>query len=234
MTEHAKFNFDLDFAKTTRKSKLMEQSDIDLLIAQAREQGYAEGLAAGQSSIESQTNQQLALAAEQIAGLGNNFLATLDQAQAHHLTNATALAGSVGQKLATHLITKFPQDEIDALLKDCLATLGKTAHLVIRCNDQLSDQIKPIAEQYAHQAGFDGRLIIMGEPDIALGDCRIEWSDGGLARDFDKLCQQVEQKIEQFVSLKSPDQAPIDPIEDEAATNDEHLSSEVEMPEEVQ
>ena len=31
--------------------------------------------------------------------------------------------------------------------------------------------------------GFDGRLVVLAEPGIALGDCRIEWADGGLARD---------------------------------------------------
>ena len=27
----------------------------------------------------------------------------------------------------------------------------------------------------ARQTGFDGRLLIMAEPEIAIGDCRIEW-----------------------------------------------------------
>ena len=31
--------------------------------------------------------------------------------------------------------------------------------------------------------GFEGRLVVIAEPDVAIGDCRIEWADGGLARD---------------------------------------------------
>ena len=30
---------------------------------------------------------------------------------------------------------------------------------------------------------FEGRLVVLAEPDIALGDCRIEWADGGINRD---------------------------------------------------
>ena len=235
MTQPAKFTFDLDLAKSTRTSKLMEQRDIDLLISQAKEQGYAEGLAAGQTSIESQTNQQIAAAAEQVAAQGQQFLTALDNAQAHHLTTATTLAASAGKKLATHLMDKFPLDEIDALLKDCLSTLGKTAHLVVRCNDQLSDRVKPIAEQYAHQAGYEGRLIIMGEPDIAPGDCRIEWSDGGLARQLNNLIEEIDQKVAQYVQLKGPNEQPVElPAELEAETPEAEQLIGQESPEEIQ
>jgi len=30
---------------------------------------------------------------------------------------------------------------------------------------------------------FEGRLVVLAEPDIAVGDCRIEWADGGINRD---------------------------------------------------
>lgn len=212
MTQPAKFKFDLDLAQTSRKTKMMEQEDLDLLISQAREQGYNEGLEAGQSSVVSQTSQQIAAAAEQVAALGNNFLQTLDHAQQHHLVQSTKLASVVGHKLAAHLVDSNPTPEIAALLEDCLASLSGTAHLVIRCNEQLSDQVKPIAEQFAHQAGYEGRLIIMGEPDIPLGDCRIEWSDGGLARSFENLAAEIDQKVAQFVRLKSPPVVPVEPL----------------------
>jgi len=121
------------------------------------------------------------------------------------------------------MVEHNPTPEISALLEDCLASLGETAHLVIRCNDQLSDQIKPLADQFAHQAGFDGRLIIMGEPEFAMGDCRIEWSDGGLARNFDALSDEIDQKIAQFVHHKTPPAAPLDdfPAEDALATQND-------------
>lgn len=212
MTQPAKFTFDLDLAQTSRKTKMMEQEDLDLLISQAREQGYNEGLEAGQSSVVSQTSQQIAAAAEQVAALGNNFLQTLDHAQQHHLVQSTKLASIVGHKLAAHLVDSNPTPEIAALLEDCLASLSGTAHLVIRCNEQLSDQVKPIAEQFAHQAGYEGRLIIMGEPEIPLGDCRIEWSDGGLARSFENLAAEIDQKVAQFVRLKSPPVVPVEPL----------------------
>ncbi|MGJ8529137.1 hypothetical protein [Maritalea sp.] len=228
MTQHAKFTFDLDLAKTSQKSKLMEERDIERMISQAREQGYNEGLQEGQNSVQSQTSQQVAAAAEQVAASGAQFLQVLDQAQQHHLAQSTKLAASVGHKLASTLIEQTPTPEISALIEDCLSSLGKTAHLVVRCNEQLSDEVKPIVEQFASQAGFEGRLIIMGEPDIGMGDCRVEWSDGGIARNFDNLAQEINGKITQFVSLTMPETAPID------LPQNEEIPTTIEASEEIQ
>ncbi|MCZ4273618.1 FliH/SctL family protein [Maritalea porphyrae] len=227
MTKPAKFTFDLDLARTSAKTKLMEEKDLDLLIAQAREQGFNEGLEQGQQSVLSETNRQIAAATEQLANRSADFLKTLDNAQKHHLAQSTKLAATIGHKLAAHLVEHNPTPEITALLEDCLASLGSTAHLVIRCNDQLSDQIKPITEQLAHQAGFDGRLIIMGEPEFALGDCRIEWSDGGLARNFENLAQEIDQKVMQFVSQKTPKVAPLDDLPADDATQTPNHPEEI-------
>jgi len=34
-------------------------------------------------------------------------------------------------------------------------------------------------ERLAKQSGFEGRLVILAEPEIDAGDCKIEWADGG-------------------------------------------------------
>lgn len=230
MAEMARFNFDLDLAQTTRKAKLMEEGDIELLISQAREQGYQEGHTNGENSVLSQSSLRIAAAAEEIAAKGANFLSLLEEAQKHHLVQSTQLAASVGNKLAHHLIDKNPTAEIDALIQDCLTSLGKTAHLVIRCNEQLSDQVQEIAQNHAQQAGYDGRLIIMGEPDIDLGDCRIEWSDGGLARNFSQIEQMANERITQFVNYNEPAIAPIPETEIEIEIE---ASGENDTPEEA-
>ena len=39
-------------------------------------------------------------------------------------------------------------------------------------------------EEIARTRGFDGRLVVVAEPEIAVGDCKIEWADGGVVRDM--------------------------------------------------
>ncbi len=42
--------------------------------------------------------------------------------------------------------------------------------------------------------GFEGRLVVLAEPEIALGDCRIEWADGGVVRDAAKTDARHRQR----------------------------------------
>jgi flagellar assembly protein FliH len=38
-------------------------------------------------------------------------------------------------------------------------------------------------KRLARERGFEGRLVVLGEPDLAPGDARMEWADGGVVRD---------------------------------------------------
>ncbi|WP_204128483.1 FliH/SctL family protein, partial [Pseudomonas ogarae] len=73
-----------------------------------------------------------------------------------------------------------PLGEITALVSDCFSHLVATPHLVVRINDALYEAAHHNIEQMAAHSGFQGRLVILAEPTIATGDCRIEWADGGV------------------------------------------------------
>ncbi|MCF4099760.1 FliH/SctL family protein [Maritalea mediterranea] len=203
MAQPAKFNFDLDLSKATRDTQLIEDRQLNQMLERARAEGHAAGYAEGEESAQTQALQQLVAATQSLAAQGNAFNAAMDNAQKEHLANAAQMGASVGKKLASHLVAAQPDTEIKALLADCLSTLTRPGHVAIRCNEELSEHIKQIAEEHAANAGFEGRLIILGEPDIPMGDCRIEWSDGGLVREFDAIAQQIEDKVAQYVRAKT-------------------------------
>jgi len=60
-------------------------------------------------------------------------------------------------------------------------------------------------ERLTKQSGFAGRLVILAEPDIDTGDCRIEWADGGVVLER----AAIEAKINELVGryMASRDQA---------------------------
>src|SRR5262249_15314521 len=86
---------------------------------------------------------------------------------------------AVAGKLASALIANEPFAEISALATDCFRHLVATPHVVVRVNDRLHPSAHEQLEQAAQTSGFAGRLVVLAEPDIAPGDCRIEWADGG-------------------------------------------------------
>lgn len=203
MAQPAKFNFDLDLSKTTRDTKLIEKDQLKQMLEQARAEGHAQGYAEGEQSAQTLALQDMAAATQKLAAQAGAFSAAMDAAQNEHLATAAQMGATVGKKLAAHLVAAQPETEIAALLADCLTSLTSVGHVAIRCNQEQGEQIKQIAEEHAANSGFEGRLIILGEPDIPPGDCRIEWSDGGLVREFETIVSQIEDKVAQFVHAKT-------------------------------
>jgi flagellar assembly protein FliH len=92
-----------------------------------------------------------------------------------------------------------------ALVSDCFSHLVSTPHLVVRINDALYDDARERIERMAKQSGFEGRLVILAEPEIDSGDCKIEWADGGVMLER----AAIESKINELVGryMASRDQA---------------------------
>ena len=51
-------------------------------------------------------------------------------------------------------------------------------------------------------SGFSGRLVVMGDPDIALGDCRLEWVDGGIVRNEAAIAAEIDRRIAAFAAAQ--------------------------------
>jgi len=206
MAQPARFTFDLDLGKRTTSAPPKPTVPEDLvaqLVTQAREEGYAEGMAAGETNATSMAAQTLAAAAGTLATRSAEMAAALDDATAQAEQEAIELAASVGRKLALHLLARFPSLELDALIAECMQSLGGVPHLVVRCNPSIADGIRDAATAHMHTSGFSGRLIVMGDPDIRLGDGKLEWVDGGLVRDIGAISKDIDKKISAYLAAKT-------------------------------
>lgn len=196
----AKFRFDLDLGHRQERNSVMTESAIAMLIASARDEGRREGLAEGERNATVKAAQAMAKAATDLADRTAAMNAALDDNRHATLSDAVSLAAAIGRKLARHLLEREPAAEIEALVAECLASLDAVPHLVIRCNDELADAVRDLAKERIATSGFSGRLVVLGEPDIRLGDARIEWSDGGIIRDTAALEAEIDQRIAQYIA----------------------------------
>ena len=122
-------------------------------------------------------------------------------------TEAVDVAVAVARKLASELIAREPLGEVTALVADCFAQLVSTPHIVVRINDTLYDAAHAGIEALAKQSGFAGRLIILAEPGIATGDCRIEWADGGVVLERAAIEAKINELVGRYIaSTTRPDE----------------------------
>jgi flagellar assembly protein FliH len=196
----AKFRFDLDLGHRDERNSVMTESALAAMLSTARAEGYRDGLAEGQRAAVVRAAERLAQAAEQLADHAAAANATIDDHRQATVQDAVGLAAAIGRKLAGALLAVQPTVEIEALITECLASLDHVPHLAIRCAPELADAVREIAMARIATSGFTGRLVVLGDPDRAPGDARIEWADGGIARDQSQLEAAIDKRIQNFVA----------------------------------
>jgi flagellar assembly protein FliH len=150
MAQPARFTFDLDLANQPAPEPILPTVPENLvaqLMAQAREEAYAEGIAAGERNATAHSAQTMA-------------------------TAATALA-------------------------------ARTAEMIATLDDTNAANLRDIATGHMSSSGFAGRLVVLGDPDIRLGDGRLEWVEGGLVRDINAISKQIDSKIKAYLAARS-------------------------------
>jgi flagellar assembly protein FliH len=152
-----------------------------------------------------ESDRRAALALEEIAIAIKGIAGRFSGIEARMETEAVDVAVAVARKLCTELIAREPLGEITGLVSDCFSHLVSTPHLVVRINDSLYEAARDKIERLAQQAGFEGRLVILAEPEIATGDCRIEWADGGVVLERAAIEAKINELVGRYIA--SRDQA---------------------------
>ena len=196
MAAPAKFLFDVDFSAPDKmRERAATPSEVAQKVASAEARAYREGYDAALREAKVESDRRAALALEEIGIAVKAIAARFSGVEARMETEAVDVAVAVARKLCSELIAREPLGEITALVSDCFSQLVSTPHLVVRINDSLYEAAHERIERLAKQSGFEGRLVILAEPEIETGDCRIEWADGGVVLER----AAIEAKINEFV-----------------------------------
>ena len=170
-------------------------------LAQAREQGFAEGHAAGLLAARGELAGRVAQALQGLAAALPNLAASHEAAIAAVRRDAAGLALAIAGKLAPALIARRPLAEVEALIAECLNERAEEPRFAVRVAAELADPLAERLEELKRAAGYRGEVVVLGEDGMPPGDCRIEWADGGLARDLAQLAAAVVHRVNQAVAL---------------------------------
>ena len=200
MTATAKYLFDEDFA--TGQKPTITLVEADRRRADAESQAYRNGFAAGLAQAQNDAAQRTGAALAQIANAMDRLSKALSDIETRLETEAVQVAVSVAGKLASELIAREPLAEISALATDCFSQLVKTPHVVVHIGGEIYDAAKAKLDEIAGARGFEGRLVVMSDPALAAGDCRIEWADGGVAREHAATVAIIDDLVARYVAAR--------------------------------
>jgi flagellar assembly protein FliH len=199
----AKFLFDTDFGAPDKSRDRPTQVEMAEKIAAAEQRAYRDGFDAGQREAKAESDRRVALALEEIRLGMQGITAGFAGIETRMETEAVDVAVAVARKLCSELIAAEPLGEITGLVKDCFSHLVSTPHLVVRINASLYEVAREGIERMAKQSGFEGRLVILAEPEIAAGDCRIEWADGGVVLDRAAIDAKVDELVGRYIASRN-------------------------------
>ena len=195
MPAPAKYLFDADFGGVPSPAS-------DTVAKRAAADAEARGYQAGYTAAEGQAQQQHATALVRAGAILEQLAASLSAIERRLEAEAVEVAFAVARKLAPQLIAREPMTELKALITDCFAHLVTAPHVVVRVNESLFPQIKEELEAIAVTRGLIGRLVVLAEADIEPGDCRVEWADGGVARERLKIDDAILDAVNNYVAVR--------------------------------
>ncbi len=200
-----KFLFDTDFAgpgESKSTGTAIALTEHVLKVAEAETAAHRRGYAEAQSDAAIESGRRVADALEHIAAalvVANRALAAIETRLE---CEAVEVAVAVARKLSPALIAREPFAEISALASDCFRQLVTAPHIAVRVNDALYATAKERLEDIVRTRSFEGRLVVLAEPDIATGDCRIEWADGGINRDSAATEAAIAAAVDGYIGAR--------------------------------
>jgi flagellar assembly protein FliH len=200
---NAKFLFDEDFA--TGEKPTITLVEFERRRKDAEAVAFRNGFAAAQAEAVAEAEKRLAAAMTQIGDTLARLGRGLDGVEARLEVEAVQVALAVARKLAPALIAMQPFAEIEALAGECFRQLVAAPHVAIKVNDAMLAGAEQRLGELARTRGFEGRLMVSADPALAPGDCRVEWSDGGINRDRAATEDAIAEVVSRYIAARSAD-----------------------------
>lgn len=186
------FLFDTDFRRPQPSAEAMRAAEA---AAQAEQAAFARGVQEGRLQAEAQAQGRLSDAMTRLALSAAGLLASADAQEAEREAQAVELAMLIARKVAGEALDAQPLAGIGEAARSALQHLRGVPHLVVRVHDSLVDEAETLVKRLARERGFEGRLVVLGDPDTLPGDARIEWADGGVVRERARIEAAVAEAL---------------------------------------
>lgn len=135
-------------------------------------------------------------------------------------TNAITLATTTATLLAEELTKRMPEANLEALFADALELIGETPHVTFRVNDALVEPVRKAVSSIADERGFTGKIVVLGDRETKIGDCSLQWADGGIELEGEKIRDAISAIVKHHLEKMDC----VSPPPDETGTDEKRGS----------
>lgn len=167
--------------------------------------GFTDGLTAGKKEgVETARKEfletaesRIANALEQIHGGLSQMLAQRNADNVARRDQPVHIALAILRKVLPETARRGGLTEIEALVRQCMTDMIDEPRFMVRVAEDVAEEVRPLLEAMAEHGGFAARLIVVSDPAMGKSDCRIEWGEGGVERDTNRILEDVSRAVEQ-------------------------------------
>jgi flagellar assembly protein FliH len=194
------FLFDRDFDGRRRSEEMVPMTQHLATISECEQRAFAAGAAEGRHIALDEQPARLNSVLEKLAVHVSLEIARSEARAMAQELGAIELALELARKLAGRAIDRYPASVIESAVHECFTEARTAPHVAVRVHESLVEEVKAHLGALAADRGFAGKLIILGEPEIAPGDVRLEWADGGVVRERAAIEQAIEKTIHNHIA----------------------------------
>lgn len=192
MVQTAKFMFDRSFEAPSRgRPGDRTREEWERKVAEARQAGYeqgrADGEAAAKDSLEAETRETV----DTLIDSAGTVLEAVDAECAGIRRQSAELALTAANCLAADLVNRMPATTLEAMFAEALDYIGEAPHVALTVNEKLADIVQEKVSALAAKRGFEGRIVVLGDPDTRTGNCHVQWADGGITLDMESTTRSI-------------------------------------------
>ncbi|MDH5490215.1 MAG: FliH/SctL family protein [Rhodospirillaceae bacterium] len=171
------------------------QEEVD----RAKEEGIQLGRDEALKDLEGSLQKKLAETMQALEGKLADIADEQARQNEERARSAVAIASVMMRKLFPALNMKSAMDEINHMIAQAMEKTSGGTSIVFHVSDQVTGDVETKISELAALAGRDIEFKVVGSADMALGDCKIEWSGGGLTRNQAQMWNEIDEIIERNI-----------------------------------
>ncbi|HEC91004.1 MAG TPA: hypothetical protein ENI55_04995 [Alphaproteobacteria bacterium] len=209
MTAIKKFLFDLDFdvaAKPVVEKEPEEREEkepeeeiptfSEEEMARTREEGVAAGRETGIKEAADATERRIQDTLQALQGRITELFAIQEKANEAVARDAVLVATAMAQKVLPDLNRRNALGEVELLVERAIETVIDQGRFTVRVNGELREPLEEKIRDMVAGQGFEDRLSVIADDGIEIGDCLIDWGNGGVDRNFNAILKDVDAILE--------------------------------------
>ncbi len=166
----------------------------------ARSEAYAKGRQEGMDDAMAGIEQQVARTLDAVFSRVSKVFEQHTQWTKQMEADAARLGLAVIGRLAPELAREKELPEVEAVIREAFGFLTEQPKVMIRVAKELEEPLSGKVELMASRVGYEGQVVLVGDPELPIDDCRVSWQAGAVERSLEDVWGQIEQITERVLA----------------------------------